>query len=53
MKRLLVAGICVLASTPPGRAEVPVIDNASLGQLFEQVRQACRSCNSCSSSSSR
>ena len=39
MKRLLVAGICVLASTPPGRAEVPVIDNASLGQLFEQVRQ--------------
>ena len=39
MKRLLVAGICVLALIPPGRAEVPVIDNASLGQLFEQVRQ--------------
>ena len=39
MKRLLLASVCAMALMPPARAELPVIDNASLVQLFQQVRQ--------------
>lgn len=39
MKRVLAAGVCALALMSPARADLPVIDNASLVQLFQQVRQ--------------
>ena len=39
MKRVVLAGVCALALMPPARADLPVIDNAGLAQLFAQVRQ--------------
>jgi type IV secretion system protein VirB5 len=39
MKRVVLAGVCALALMSPARADLPVIDNASLAQLFQQVKQ--------------
>jgi hypothetical protein len=38
MKRVVLAGVCALALMPPA-GRPPVIDNASLAQLFAQVNQ--------------
>lgn len=42
MKRLLLIGACVLTPLAPARADLPVIDNANLGQLIKQVQQAAQ-----------
>lgn len=42
MRRLLLIGACALIPLMPARADVPVIDGASLAQLLKEVQQAAQ-----------
>ena len=42
MKRLLIIGVCALVPLVPARADLPVIDGASLLQLLKEVQQAAQ-----------
>jgi type IV secretion system protein VirB5 len=42
VKRLLLIGTCLLTPLAPARADLPVIDGASIAQLAKQVEQAAQ-----------
>jgi type IV secretion system protein VirB5 len=42
VKRLLLIGACAFIPLAQARADLPVIDNANLGQLIKQVQQAAQ-----------
>ena len=42
MKRLLLIGVCAFMPLAPARADLPVIDNATIAQLVKQVQQAAQ-----------